>query len=429
MGSATDWDSLSKACEAGDLESCRILKEKRMAGFNEGGLLEDSSRTWKMESDYPEYQKGVADRLSKERVPEAEIESQFQYSPLQRGYAEGGEIGNFMDETGSMLAPEVPLNFEDEMPMGDEIMMGDEMMMEEEDTMGGLSPEDEEILFQALSDYPELEEILNKLGAVMSDSTDVFDEEGSVEGPGTGTSDSIPANLSDGEFVFTAKAVKQLGVDKLRKMMAKAEEDYNDGDAEQMIAQAGDEGFAAGGLLTRADYFAGGGEIRGIPIQQLDLFSGTFEGQDFSLGQIISMSRRKRFGKNFLERVSKIGTTGRYRVKGLAEGGSVDSDLYPSGVTDKEGYDKMINQHYDEWSPSDGIPGEGNPHIGEKAIMGKRQIRHRDAPEKVQFPEKEGLGTMLYKLLGLDPVKFTHPSKVPSGKKMIHRESSFLERV
>ena len=38
---------------------------------------------------------------------------------------------------------------------------------------------------------------------------------------------------------------------------------------------------------------------------------------------------------------------------------------YPQGVMDFQGYDKMINQHYDEWSPTDGIPGEGNPHIGE----------------------------------------------------------------
>jgi len=30
-------------------------------------------------------------------------------------------------------------------------------------------------------------------------------------GPGTGTSDSIPAMLSDGEFVMTAKAVRGAG--------------------------------------------------------------------------------------------------------------------------------------------------------------------------------------------------------------------------
>jgi len=49
-------------------------------------------------------------------------------------------------------------------------------------------------------------------------------------GPGTGTSDSIPAMLSDGEFVMTAKAVKgfgggnrEQGAQKLYSMMEKAE--------------------------------------------------------------------------------------------------------------------------------------------------------------------------------------------------------------
>ena len=34
---------------------------------------------------------------------------------------------------------------------------------------------------------------------------------GRIDGPGTATSDSIPAMLSDGEFVFTAKAVRNAG--------------------------------------------------------------------------------------------------------------------------------------------------------------------------------------------------------------------------
>jgi len=34
---------------------------------------------------------------------------------------------------------------------------------------------------------------------------------GEIVGPGTGTSDSIPARLSDGEFVMTAKAVRNAG--------------------------------------------------------------------------------------------------------------------------------------------------------------------------------------------------------------------------
>ncbi len=53
---------------------------------------------------------------------------------------------------------------------------------------------------------------------------------GHAVGPGTGTSDSIPAFLSDGEFVMTADAVKgigggnrQQGAQKLYGMMKKAE--------------------------------------------------------------------------------------------------------------------------------------------------------------------------------------------------------------
>jgi hypothetical protein len=38
---------------------------------------------------------------------------------------------------------------------------------------------------------------------------------GEVDGPGTGTSDSIPARLSDGEYVLSADTVKHIGVDKL----------------------------------------------------------------------------------------------------------------------------------------------------------------------------------------------------------------------
>ena len=40
---------------------------------------------------------------------------------------------------------------------------------------------------------------------------------GPINGPGTGTSDSIPAMLSDGEFVFTAKAVRAMGNGSRRK--------------------------------------------------------------------------------------------------------------------------------------------------------------------------------------------------------------------
>ena len=113
--------------------------------------------------------------------------------------------------------------------------MDEEEDMEEEDygdmdaiiDTSALSEEEEKILDDAVDMHPELEAIIPKLVATE------FTEDGEVEGPGTGTSDSIPALLSDGEFVFTAKAVKNLGVSKLRQMMKKAEQDYDAGISSQ----------------------------------------------------------------------------------------------------------------------------------------------------------------------------------------------------
>lgn len=48
----------------------------------------------------------------------------------------------------------------------------------------------------------------------------IFASGGSVVGPGTGTSDSIPARLSNGEYVLNASAVKAIGQDRLDAMNA-----------------------------------------------------------------------------------------------------------------------------------------------------------------------------------------------------------------
>ena len=97
--------------------------------------------------------------------------------------------------------------------------------------------------------HPELESIIPKI--VVTE----FSGEGEVDGPGTGTSDSIPAMLSDGEFVFTAKAVKQIGVDKLRKQMRAAEEEYDNSMAVQdSQMESGQPMMAKGGLLSTNKY-------------------------------------------------------------------------------------------------------------------------------------------------------------------------------
>ena len=126
--------------------------------------------------------------------------------------------GDIVEDETLMSPPEMNPNMEmDEMEDED---MGD---MDAVVDTSALSEAEEEILDNAVDAYPELEAIIPKI------ATTEFTEDGEVEGPGTGTSDSIPALLSDGEFVFTAKAVKNIGVDKLRKMMKDAEAAYDAG--------------------------------------------------------------------------------------------------------------------------------------------------------------------------------------------------------
>jgi hypothetical protein len=68
-------------------------------------------------------------------------------------------------------------------------------------------------------------------GAAKGGNIDHFPRKnGPINGPGTGTSDDIPAMLSDGEFVMTAKAVRgagngsrQAGMNRMYDMMRKFE--------------------------------------------------------------------------------------------------------------------------------------------------------------------------------------------------------------
>ena len=83
-----------------------------------------------------------------------------------------------------------------------------------------LSEKEVDYVNETLEKDDELSKIVDKLVLASSE----FRGSGEVEGPGTGTSDEIPARLSDGEFVFTKKAVDVIGVEKLEEMMKDAEE-------------------------------------------------------------------------------------------------------------------------------------------------------------------------------------------------------------
>ncbi len=157
-----------------------------------------------------------------------------------RAYQEGGEV---TDEPMQVeeLKPDVSMQMESAMTPGNDV--------ETDATIDTsvLTSDEEQVLEQALEEYPMLMDIISKM------TMKEFTGSGEVDGPGTGTSDSIPAMLSDGEFVFTAKSVKQIGVDKLRNQMKKAEEEYdramNVQEANQ--SKASDEPMMAkGGLLS-----------------------------------------------------------------------------------------------------------------------------------------------------------------------------------
>ena len=95
-----------------------------------------------------------------------------------------------------------------------------------------LSDDEEAMLMQELQAYPQLSMLFDKVMEVAME----FSGSGPVEGPGTEVSDSIPARLSDGEFVFTAKSVDVLGADNLMSLMKQAEAQA---DQRQMAQEGG----------------------------------------------------------------------------------------------------------------------------------------------------------------------------------------------
>ena len=121
---------------------------------------------------------------------------------------EGGSIDNQM-----MMAMTPPM--ESEMEPDGEMEDGYTRFIMEE----ALTEDEEDMLMSKLEQDEELAMLFDKVIDVAQE----FAGAGPVEGPGSGVSDSIPARLSDGEFVFTAKAVEEIGADNLMAMMKDAE--------------------------------------------------------------------------------------------------------------------------------------------------------------------------------------------------------------
>ena len=130
-------------------------------------------------------------------------------------------------------------SMDDQMMM---VMTVPEKNMESDDSMENnytqfimeeaLTEDEEDMLMSKLEQDEELSMLFDKVIDVAQE----FAGSGPVEGPGSGVSDSIPARLSDGEFVFTAKATEEIGADELMRMMKDAEAQA---DKRQQVAVGG----------------------------------------------------------------------------------------------------------------------------------------------------------------------------------------------
>ena len=165
-----------------------------------------------------------------------EYEGKQYTTEVKKGKMAGGMMK--YNEGGSMLMPpemeqDMPVDTYDNIPEDEKEAVEASQLPDaemEEDYAGfvlekSLDTEDQEYLMGVLETDERLSSIFDKVMDVAGE----FAGEGAVEGPGNGTSDSIPARLSDGEFVFTKKATDQMGADQLQTMMDEAEKAYDGG--------------------------------------------------------------------------------------------------------------------------------------------------------------------------------------------------------
>jgi len=163
----------------------------------------------------------------------------------KKKYAEGGSMlvppEMALEEEESMMPPEEPVDTftpEEQATASEEQLPDDEMEGAYlEEVLGqSLDETEQEYLIGVLESDSMLSDIFDKVITTASE----FSGAGEVEGPGTGVSDSIPARLSDGEFVVTEEATSEIGADNLQVMMDDAERKSSGGMAR----------YAQGGLLN-----------------------------------------------------------------------------------------------------------------------------------------------------------------------------------
>jgi len=194
--------------------------------------------------DYPVYEKGSESAIgfrNSQRTAKQNKQDVFEFEGRLYNIieAEAKNMGGKMKYAeGSMLMPpemeeDMPVDTYDNIP-ADEMAAAEASQLPDNEMEDGylefvlnesLEEDDQEYLMSVLETDERLSSIFDKVMDVAGE----FSGEGEVDGPGTGVSDSIPARLSDGEFVFTKKATDQMGADQLQTMMDEAEKAYDGG--------------------------------------------------------------------------------------------------------------------------------------------------------------------------------------------------------
>jgi hypothetical protein len=166
--------------------------------------------------------------MDKGGLPDLTGDGEITQADVLKGRGVFNEGGSMMMPPEGMPVDTYPNIPEDEMDEALASQLPDDEM--EDDYISyvmdeSLDDDEQDYLANVLQNDPRLSDILDKVITVASE----FSGAGEVEGPGTGVSDSIPARLSDGEFVFTRKATDQIGADQLQTIMDDAERAYDGG--------------------------------------------------------------------------------------------------------------------------------------------------------------------------------------------------------
>ena len=181
-----------------------IVRTEKDMGVEPGNLFEAINMIAKKKEEREEMKDGG-------EFPDLNKDGEVTYADVLKGRGVFQEGGSIDDQMVMVMTPPM----ESEMESDDDMEDGYTKFIMEE----ALTEDEEDMLMSKLEQDEELSMLFDKVIDVAQE----FAGSGPVEGPGSGVSDSIPARLSDGEFVFTAKAVEEIGADNLMAMMKDAE--------------------------------------------------------------------------------------------------------------------------------------------------------------------------------------------------------------